>query len=204
MKREKKRIGIMGGTFDPIHIGHLVTAEAVREGFPLDEVIFIPAAQPPHKQGRQIVPAKKRLRMTELAVAGNPYFHVSAMELARKGPSYSSDTITELRKDFGEMAEFYFITGADAVNELHTWHEVEALLAQCHFIAATRQGTQLELEMLSGYLSPVAMTHIHQLDTPLFGVSSTEIRQKLARGESIRYLVPEAVADYIDEEGLYR
>lgn len=199
----KKNIGIMGGTFDPIHLGHLITAEAVREQIPLDEVIFIPAALPPHKLERRVVPAAKRLFMTKLAIEGHPSFVLSDMELKRKGPSYSSDTLRALRRDYGEGADFYFITGADAASELYTWHDAAYILTVCQVVATTRQGATLDRETLARYFAPELLQRILPLETPAIGISSTDIRQRLKLGKSIRYLVPEAVADYIYKEGLY-
>ncbi len=200
----KQKIGLMGGTFDPIHVGHLLTAEAVREQFGLHRVIFIPAAQPPHKQGRKVAPAYARLLMTEMAVAGNPHFTVSRIELQRSGPSYSVDTLRQLQDEHGHEAEFYFITGADAINELSTWHEAESLLGSCHFIAATRQGCALDLERLRREFGPeLVSSHIHELPTPELEISSTDIRQRVSEGRSIKYLVTTEAEAYIYKEGLY-
>ena len=200
----KQKIGLMGGTFDPIHTGHLLTAEAVREQFGLQRVIFIPAAQPPHKQGRKVAPAYDRLVMTEIAVAGNPCFGVSRIELQRSGPSYSVDTLRELQQAHGQEAEFYFITGADAINELSTWHEAQHLLEICHFIAATRQGCVLDLKRLrQEFGESLVSSHIHELPTPELEISSTDIRKRVQEGRSIKYLVTAAVEAYIYKEGLY-
>jgi len=200
----KERIGIMGGTFDPVHIGHLLTAEAVRDALKLDQILFIPAAIPPHKHRRDIASPEHRLSMVLLATAENPHFRVSDMELHREGPSYTVDTIEVLRAERGEEAEFYFITGADAINDLATWHEVHELLRMCHFVAATRQGTPLNKEALLDEFGILAREHIHEVPTPELEISSTEIRERIHRGSSIRYMVPDNVADYIDKEGLYR
>ena len=203
--RGKLRLGIMGGTFDPIHMGHLIMAEAVRDEFGLDRVLFIPAAHPPHKQGRwDLAGAEHRYRMTELAVRSNPYFDISDMELHRKEPSYSVVTIDRLRESYGQDAEFYFITGADAINELFTWYHAEELLEKCCFIAANRQGTELDMELLRSHFGELAEKRIHQLVTPAVEISSTDIRQRIHRGRSINYRVPAAVEEYIDKEGLYR
>ncbi|MBQ1510841.1 MAG: nicotinate-nucleotide adenylyltransferase [Selenomonadaceae bacterium] len=204
MMESKHRIGILGGTFDPIHLGHLLTAEAVRDALGLDEILFIPAAIPPHKRGREIAPPEHRLRMTVLATAANPYFRVSDIELHREGPSYTVDTIDALQEQRGNMAEFYFITGADAINELATWHDVHSLLQKCHFVAATRQGTVLARESLHREFGAIAREHIHEVPTPEMEISSTEIRRRIRQGASIRYMVPDAVAEYIYKEGLYR
>ena len=200
----RKKIGIMGGTFDPVHVGHLLTAEAVREQFGLHQVLFIPAAQPPHKQGRKVAPAYARLVRTERAAATNPCFEVSRSELARKGPSYSVDTLQELQEAHGQEAEFYFITGADAINELSTWHEAQHLLEICHFIAATRQGCALDLPRLRReFGEELVAEHIHELPTPELEISSTDIRRRVQKGRSIKYLVTAEVEAYIYKEGLY-
>ena len=200
----KQRIGIMGGTFDPIHLGHLLTAEAVRDAMGLHEILFIPASVPPHKRGREIAPPEHRLRMVILATASNPCFRTSDIELRRKGPSYTVDTIDALKAERGDGAEFYFITGADAINELDTWHDAGALLQKCHFVAATRQGTRLEKEALNLKFGTLGCERIHEVSTPELEISSTEIRRRVKRGASIRYMVPDAVTDYIEKEGLYR
>lgn len=198
------QIGIMGGTFDPIHLGHLLTAEAVRDAMDLNEILFIPAAVPPHKRERRIASPVHRLRMTMLATATNPHFRVSDIELHRAGPSYTVDTVDALRKEWGGDASFYFITGADAINDLATWHDVHELLHKCHFVAARRQGTALARERLEEEFGALGREHIHEVPTPELEISSTEIRRRVRRGASIRYMVPDAVADYIYKEGLYR
>ena len=198
------KIGIMGGTFDPIHAGHLITAEAVRDAMGLATVLFIPAATPPHKLDQSVTPARHRLLMTELAVCSNPHFRVSDIELRRKGPSYTIDTIHELQQIYPAGTEFYFFTGADAINDLATWHEADKLLAECHFITATRQGPVLDTAGLRARFGAAGVAHIHHIETPQLEISSTAIRERIQRGQSIRYLVPQAVQEYIEKEGLYR
>lgn len=197
-------IGIMGGTFDPIHNGHLLTAEYVRDACGLEKIMFIPAANSPFKLDQKVVPAEKRLAMTRLAVEDNPYFEASDIELLRAGVSYTSDTIHELRRRCGKDTVLYFITGADAINELPAWHEPKRLLEECHFIAATRQGTALALPHLRDFFGCLCDEHIHQLTTPELEISSTVIRQRIREGRSIRYMVPSSVEEYIRKEGLYR
>lgn len=199
-----RRIGIMGGTFDPIHIAHLAIAEQVREAFALDLVLFIPAANPPHKQGRKVVPAYHRLMMTQLAVCSNPGFHVSKQELERKGPSYSLLTVRELQERYGANAELYFITGSDTINELHTWYHIDELLASCHFVGTTRPGAPVDKEDLRKCFGQLAEEKIHFLAVPELEISSTDIRERVRDGKSIKYLVPAAVEAYIIKEGLYR
>lgn len=197
-------IGIMGGTFDPIHYGHLVTAEGARCDFGLDMVIFVPAARPPHKEPRRILAAEHRLRMTALAVATNPHFSVSALEVERQGPSYTIDTVREMQLTYPGR-EIYFITGADAVLEILTWKNVGDLMEMCFFIAATRPGYQLE--SLRGKLASLPsrqVARIHSLMVPALAISSTDIRQRVRQGRPIKYLLPETVEAHIHREGLYR
>ena len=198
-----RRIGIMGGTFDPIHVGHLITAEMVRSAASLDEVVFIPSARPPHKDGERAASAEDRLIMTERAVQDNPYFSVSDMELKREGPSYTVDTIAELRARLDD-AELFFITGADAMNDLYRWHEPKRLLCSCQFIVATRQGAPLDELLLAEKFTAEERSHIQVLPTPHLEISSSVIRARIRAGLSIRHLVPRAVEEYIEKRGLYR
>lgn len=199
-----RRIGVMGGTFDPIHTAHLAIAEQVREAFGLDLVLFIPAANPPHKQGRNVAPAYHRLMMTQLATYSNPCFHVSKQELERKGPSYSLLTIRELQERYGAEAELYFITGSDTINELHTWYHIEELLGSCHFVGTTRPGAPVDKADLVKRFGCLAEEKIHFLAVPELEISSTDIRARVKSGKSIKYLVPAAVEEYIKKEGLYQ
>lgn len=204
MADQIRKIGIMGGTFDPIHVGHLVTAEAVRNEYGLDRVLFIPAANPPHKQGQEVTPAMHRYIMTAMATYSNPYFHVSSLELDRPGPSYTIDTIYELKRVYGKNTELFFITGADAIQEIPTWDRIEELLGLCQFIAATRQGCLPSVDNIKEYFGKLGKTRIHRLTTPELEISSTDIRERIKTGNSIKYIVPESVEHYILKEGLYR
>lgn len=204
MSGKKRRIGVMGGTFDPIHMGHLVTAEAVRTEYQLDNVLFIPAANPPHKAKQEVTPAIHRYIMTAMATSSNPYFHVSSIELDRPGPSYTIDTVYELVDRFGAGTELYFITGADAVQEIPTWDRIEELLGLCQFIAATRPGCLPTVDNIKEYFGELGKTRIHRLNTPELEISSTDIRERVKNGCSIKYIVPESVENYIWKEGLYR
>ena len=197
------KIGIMGGTFDPIHFGHLATAEAVREIFTLDEIIFIPAARPPHKLGRNVTDEKHRLAMTILATRSNKFFRVSDMELKRTGLSYTLDTVNELHKIFGDSAEIFFIIGADSLADLPKWHAARELVNKCHFIATTRQGVDIDFSAVENFFGAAAVEHIHRVTTPGLEISSTDLREKVRLGLSIKYLVPESVEDYILSEKLY-
>ena len=198
------RIGIMGGTFDPIHVGHLAIAEAVREEFSLRQVLFIPANIPPHKQGRRIVPADKRLAMVKLATADNAAFTVLDIELKRNGPSYTVDTLDELRRNAPPTDEFYFITGTDAADELATWYKPTEILAKCHIVVTSRPGVEFDPDKLAGDLGTGVYEKVHRLTTPRLEISSTDIRRRLAAGRSVRYLLPEAVRKFIYQEGLYQ
>ena len=202
MERRWKRIGIMGGTFDPIHYGHLVAAEEARWKFGLDVVIFVPAGQPPHKPPEGITDKEHRYNMVVLATCPNPHFLVSRVEIDRPGPSYAIDTVREFKKQFGQGTEIFFITGADAVLEILTWHEAEKLIELCDFIAATRPG--YDLDAMYRKLPEKFLEHIHPLPIPGIAISSTEIRRRVREGLPIKYLVPEPVEQYILKHGLYR
>ncbi len=201
---KKRKIGIMGGTFDPIHVGHLVTAEAVRIEFGLDNVIFIPAGNPPHKDHSQVSQALHRYIMTAMATYSNPYFFVSAIELERPGPSYTIDTIRALSQQYGPQTELYFITGADAVGDLPTWNDIDKLLDLCQFVATTRPGHPNALDDVIRYFGRKGEERIHRVTTPELEISATDIRERVKRGRSIKYIVPESVENYILKEGLYR
>ncbi|MFA0756452.1 MAG: hypothetical protein YPKNTGVA_001973 [Candidatus Fervidibacter sp.] len=190
----------MGGTFDPIHYGHLVAAEEARHRFGLACVMFVPCGQPPHKKTYAVTPAEHRYAMTLLATASNPHFVVSRLEIDRPGPSYSVDTVRLLRQQFPD-AELFFITGADAVLEILTWKDSDELIGLCRFIAVTRPGYDLQqLERLPAHY----LERIMPLAIPGVDISSTLIRERVRRGEPIRYLTPDAVCDYIAKHGLYR
>ena len=197
------KVGIMGGTFDPIHNGHLIVAEAVRDNLHLDEVLFIPSARPPHKLGRDITSPEHRLAMTILATCFHQNFRVSTIEIMRKGPSYAVDTIDALKREYETGTEFYFILGADAALELSTWHNAQELIEKCNFIAATREGTNIDIKTIEAQFGDSARGHIQRVITPKIEISSTDIRDKLRRGRSIKYLVPDTVEAYIRKEHLY-
>ena len=203
MKMKKRRIGIMGGTFDPIHIGHLITAETVRVECCLDRVLFIPAGAPPHKQGQCITGGMHRYQMTVLATESNPYFQVLPMEIERSGLSYTIDTVRMLLAQFGSDTELFCIIGADAIRDLLTWREVDTLLDLCWFVVASRPGSLEAIDSVISQLSEKGRERILRLETPQLEISATLIRDRLRRGLSIRYLVSESVADYIHKESLY-
>lgn len=194
----------MGGTFDPIHYGHLVTAEAARHEFRLDPVIFVPSGLPPHKRPEEITDAKHRYTMTVLATLTNPHFDVSRVDIDRPGVTYTIDTISDLRAIYGPEVEFYFITGADALLEIVSWKDAEKLVTMCQFIGATRPGYSLDrLEQNLGPLYRRYRRSFHFLEVPALAISSTEIRRRVRVGSPIRYLVPETVAFYIAKNRLY-
>lgn len=201
--KEKKRVGIFGGTFDPIHLGHLIVAETLMDEFSLDKVVFIPASVPPHKLGNHVSAARHRYLMTLLATCSNPHFEVSDVEMKRQGPSYSIDTLQTLVEEHGEDTEFYFIVGADSVASLHTWNRADKLLAMCHFIGASRPGCLPDMTKIQAHFGTLAKK-IHCLETPELEISSTDIRKRVLAGKTIRYIVPEAVEQYIYKEKLYK
>jgi nicotinate-nucleotide adenylyltransferase len=196
------RIGILGGTFDPIHYGHLVIAEECRHRLRLDQVLFVPASQPPHKRGRTISPAVHRLAMVELAIAGNPAFSLSRIELERTGPSYSVDTLAQLREEHGEGAGLFFIVGLDALPDLLTWHKPQRILQLATLAAVTRPGYEFDLSHIVRQI-PEAAERIVYVPAPSLDLSSTELRRRVTAGLPIRYQVPDAVERYVREQGLY-
>ena len=202
-KKGYKTLGIMGGTFDPIHYGHLVTAEAARDIFNLDSVVFVPSGRPPHKKDYRVTDAESRYLMTVLAVVGNPHFYVSRVEIDREGQSYSIDTIDAFQKKY-PSTELYFITGADAILEILTWRKVDEIVRKCFFIAATRPGYDLKgLSAEFQRVAEVLCDRIHTIEVPALAISSTDIRRRVADGESIKYLVPESVEQHIYKNDLY-
>lgn len=199
------RIGVMGGTFDPIHYGHLVAAEESRSAFCLDKVIFMPAGRPPHKQSRKVSEPEQRYHMTALAVSSNPGFEVSRLEVDKDEITYTYDTVTDLRRIYGEDTKIYFITGADAVLELLTWYRIEKLLGICGFIAVTRPGfDKRDLEQKIKEITSKYGGEIICIEVPLLAISSTDIRERCKAGKTIKYLLPEEVERYILKNGMYR
>ena len=201
----QSRIGIMGGTFDPIHYGHLAAAEAARVEFGLCKVIFMPAGNPPHKQSQKISDAEHRYRMTALATSSNSGFEVSRLEVDKAGITYTFDTMEELRSIYGEAPEIYFITGADAVLELLTWYKIGELLTLCKFIAVTRPGFDIcKLEQKIAEITSKYDGEIICLEVPLLEISSTDIRERIKNGKPVKYLLAEEVEAYIHKNGLYK
>ncbi len=204
MKKNVTRLAIMGGTFDPIHLGHLVTAEAVRDEFNIDEVLFIPTGRPPHKSNVNMTTGKHRYLMTVLATAENPYFKVSRMEIDRTGATYTVDTIQEVRKRYGKETQIYFITGADAMLQILSWKDSDKLLTLCEFVAVTRPGYNKEdlIKQVEG-IREKYNTKIHFLEVPALAISSSDIRRRLNELKPIKYLVPLEVENYIKKHDLY-
>jgi nicotinate-nucleotide adenylyltransferase len=195
-----RRIGVMGGTFDPIHLGHLLAAEEARWQFDLDRVVFVPAGRPWQKPVG-VTPPEDRYLMTVLATASNPAFTVSRLEIDHPGPTYTVDTLRRLRAEQTDDTRLYFIIGADAVLQILSWKEPDQVLAQAEFIAATRPG--FDLDRLVSQV-PGATDRIHLMKIPALAISASDIRARVARGAPIQYLVPDGVARYIHEHGLYQ
>ena len=213
----EKRIGLFGGTFNPIHLGHLRGAEEIREGFHLEEVIFITSSIPPHKVTEKVIEAKHRLKMVRLATSGNPHFSTSDLELSRPGKSYSIDTL----RFFGEREQdaIFFILGRDAFVEIETWKEYQNLFSLCHFIVMARPGSQKNssspplpealIQNFRYHPEEKAWIHLsgHRLyfkEISFLDISSTKVRELIEKGESVRYLIPAEVEAYIQKHGLFR
>jgi len=198
-------VGLMGGTFDPIHMGHLVTAEEARQQFNLDYVVFVPTGIPPHKDEKTISLPEHRYLMTSLAVMSNPSFFVSRFEIDKEAPTYTIDTVRRFACGQGPGLEVFFITGADAILEIFTWKDYEELLRLCTFIAVSRPGYSLDRFYESLKRGCPEMRHkVHLLEIPALAVSSTFIRERVTLSKTIKYLTPEPVEQYIRKHGLYR
>ena len=195
-----RRLGVMGGTFDPIHYGHLVTAEEALVQFALDAVVFVPTGRPWMKQGREVSPPEDRYLMTVIATASNPRFQVSRIDVDREGPTYTVDTLRGLAAENPD-AELYFITGADAMLEILEWKDPEEILTLSHFIAATRPGYDLAR---FGSTTTAGLANVSLMSIPALAISSTDVRERIHDGRPIRYLVPEGVKSYVEKAGLYR
>ncbi|WP_280116206.1 nicotinate-nucleotide adenylyltransferase [Leucobacter viscericola] len=191
--RNQRRVGVMGGTFDPIHHGHLVAASEVAQRFDLDEVVFVPTGQPWQKA--QVTPSEHRYLMTVIATASNPRFTVSRVDVDRDGMTYTVDTLRDLREQMPD-AELFFISGADAVEQILSWKDVDKLWELAHFIAVSRPGHELSLSGLSG-------EHVSLLEVPALAISSTDCRKRVSRGDPVWYLVPDGVVQYIAKHELY-
>ncbi len=191
------RLGVMGGTFDPIHHGHLVAASEVGDFFTLDEVIFVPTGQPWQKEDREVSSAEDRYLMTVIATASNPRFSVSRVDIDRPGETYTIDTLRDLRAERGPDAEFFFITGADALARMMSWRDADELFRMAHFVGCTRPGHQLSItDLPDGRVSLV--------EIPALAISSTECRERVRGERPIWYLVPDGIVQYISKRRLYR
>ncbi len=197
------KIGVLGGTFDPVHIGHLKVAEEARVSLNLSEIILVPAGQPLFKPAHPIAPAEHRLKMLQLAIAGRPHFKVSAMEIERPGPSYTVDTIAELRRKFSGEEEIFFILGWDNLAQLTEWREPSRLIKMCYLVAVPRPGCQRpDLDALEASIPGISQRVVF-LDKPHIDISASAIRELAARGLPLSHLVPEPVAEYIRQHKLY-
>jgi nicotinate-nucleotide adenylyltransferase len=197
-----RRWGLLGGSFDPIHFGHLAIAEEARVSLGLERVLFVPAAQQPLKARGHHAAPEQRLRMVELAIAGNPAFEVRDLELTRAGPSYTVDTLEQLRDELEPAGELYFLMGADALAWLPRWHQPERVLELARLVVFERPGAALDLALVQQALPGLAERLI-RLQGPLLDLSSTELRARVAAGRPLRYLVPESVINFIVAQKLY-
>lgn len=191
------RIGIMGGTFDPIHNGHLVAANEIADLYDLDEVVFVPTGHPWQKEDADVSPAEDRYLMTVIATASNPRFRVSRVDIDRPGPTYTVDTLRDMRREYGDKAELFFITGADALEKILTWKDPERVFGLAHFVGVTRPGFTLSDAHLP-------RDTVSLVQVPAMAISSTDIRARVARGKPIWYLVPDGVVQYISKRRLYQ
>ncbi|MDO4443494.1 MAG: nicotinate-nucleotide adenylyltransferase [Slackia sp.] len=198
------RLGIMGGTFDPIHVGHLACAEQVREAFGLEGVIFMPAGDPWMKRGRGVTDAEARFDMVKAAVADNPRFDASRLEIDRCGKTYTVDTLRALRAHYPENVELYFISGADALQHILEWRDADEVGRLARLVAVTRPGYEIDDARKRYMRTHGGIRHVSMFEATALAVSSTDLREKVRSGRSIRYLVPQVVADYIEQQGLYR
>jgi nicotinate-nucleotide adenylyltransferase len=191
-----RRLGVMGGTFDPIHHGHLVAASEVQARFGLNEVVFVPTGIPWQKNAREVSSAEDRYLMTVIATASNPRFFTSRVDIDRRAPTFTVDTLTDLRTQFPDH-EMFFITGADALAQILSWKRVDELFELAHLVGVTRPGFRLDGEHLPERA-------VSLVEVPAMAISSTDCRQRVGRGQPIWYLVPDGVVQYISKRGLYR
>jgi|SRR5688572_30316016 len=191
------KLGVFGGTFDPIHLGHLILAEQAREQLGLDKVLFIPAGDPWRKSATDVSPAAHRLAMVRLAVADNPRFEVNDCEVVREGPSYTVDTLRLLRRDLTQTDELYLILGEDALADMPNWHDPAGIAGEAKIAYAAREGVELPNSL------PLPTWRLVRIEMPLIGISSTDLRERAKQGQSLHYRVPAAVEAYIKAQGLY-
>lgn len=194
----RRRVGVMGGTFDPIHHGHLVAASEVQAWFDLDEVVFVPTGRPWQKSDRAVSPAEHRYLMTVIATAANPRFTVSRVDIDRAGPTYTIDTLQDLAGELPD-ADLFFITGADALSEIFSWRDAERLFELAHFVGCTRPGADLT----SATVEAIPHDRVTLLEVPALAISSTDCRDRQRAGRPVWYLVPDGVVQYIHKHRLY-
>jgi nicotinate-nucleotide adenylyltransferase len=197
-----QRLGVLGGTFDPIHHGHLVAAQEAFYQLGLDQVLFVPAGMPPHKPAGPITPARHRLRMIELAIGDRPCFALSRVDVDRPGPHYSADTLQLLKDEWGIDTTLFFIEGSDSLAEILSWHEPQRIAELAELTVVERPGAEPDLDRLEQHL-PALKGRMHRVQMPLLDISSTDLRRRVREGRPIDYLVPDAVKDYILEQELY-
>ncbi|WP_460304859.1 nicotinate-nucleotide adenylyltransferase [Actinocorallia aurea] len=193
----ERRVGIMGGTFDPIHHGHLVAASEAAHLFGLDEVVFVPTGQPWQKADKKVTAAEDRYLMAVIATASNPRFRVSRVDIDRSGPTYTYDTLLDMRAELGPDTELYFITGADALAQMLTWRNAERMFDLARFVGCTRPG-----HVLADPGLPEGRVDL--VEVPALAISSTEVRDRVRAGEPVWYLVPDGIVQYINKNALYR
>jgi nicotinate-nucleotide adenylyltransferase len=196
----RHRLGVMGGTFDPIHHGHLVAASEVAGRFALDEVVFVPTGQPWQKADREVSAAEDRYLMTVIATASNPRFSVSRVDIERPGATYTFDTLNDIRAERGDDVELYFITGADALDQILTWRNSDQLFDLAHFVGCTRPGVEID----TPNIAKLPQERVTLLEIPALAISSTACRKRVAEHEPVWYLVPDGVVQYIAKRGLYQ
>ena len=197
------KVGVFGGTFDPPHIGHLVAAEEARLALSLEYILFVPVGDPYHKRSvRPVTAANHRVEMITRAIASNPHFRVSLIDVQRPGPTYTIDLIAELSRTLGNQCEFYFIVGSDSLNDLPGWHRSQKLVRSCRLAVIDRPGYEVDLDRLEDHI-PDLSSRIDFIPMPLLEISSTALERRLHRGQSLRYFVPSVVEEYIRVHRLY-
>jgi nicotinate-nucleotide adenylyltransferase len=197
VEEDIRRIGIMGGTFDPIHHGHLVAASEVADRFELDEVVFVPTGQPWQKAAEPVSSAEDRYLMTVIATASNPRFQVSRSDIDRGGPTYTVDTLRDLQEEYGPKVQLFFITGADALEKILSWKDLDQMFELAHFVGVTRPG----FELTDAHLPADTVSLV---EVPAMAISSTDCRTRVAAGEPVWYLIPDGVVQYIAKRRLYQ
>ncbi|MEI7544924.1 MAG: nicotinate-nucleotide adenylyltransferase [Mycobacteriaceae bacterium] len=201
--QSRRRLGVMGGTFDPIHNGHLVAASEVADLFDLDEVVFVPTGRPWQKARRHVTAAEDRYLMTVIATASNPRFSVSRVDIDRAGPTYTNDTLEDLRA-LNPDSDLYFITGADALASILSWQNWEELFGLAKFIGVSRPGYELNGQHIAAAIDQLPADALTLVEVPALAISSSECRSRAASARPIWYLVPDGVVQYVNKRGLYR